>query len=115
MLKNAFVCELENNGEYQPILNGKPQTCGMRSGKVYLAAGQTCGQHSTNAYEEMLVFLSGQGEALIGEENKPHVVGKGKVLYIPPHTPHDIRNSGQKLLVYIYCVAPIISESEESK
>lgn len=115
MLKKAFVCELENNGEYQPILNGKPQTCGMRSGRVYLEANQACGQHSTNAHEEILIFLSGLGEALIGEDDKSHQVGKGKVLYIPPHTPHDIRNSGNKPLVYIYCVAPIINEREESK
>ena len=115
MSQEAFVYELENNGEYQPILNGKPQTCGMRSGRVYLAAGKSCGQHSTHAHEEILVFLSGNGEALIGQENRSHQVGKGKVLYIPPHTPHDIRNSGNEPLVYIYCVAPVISESEEPK
>jgi mannose-6-phosphate isomerase-like protein (cupin superfamily) len=115
MLKEAFVATLGNNNEYQPILNGKPQTCGMRSGRVYLEAGKSCGQHSTNAHEEILVFLNGQGEALIGQENKSHQVGKGKTLYIPPHTPHDIRNSGKEPLVYIYCVAPILDESEELK
>jgi len=115
MSREAFVANLENNGEYQQILNGEPQTCGIRSGRVYLGPCETCGQHSTNAHEEMLVFLSGHGEALIGQENKHHEVCKGKVLYIPPNTLHDIRNSGQEPLVYIYCVAPILSKSEESK
>jgi len=115
MSKEAFVVDLENNGDYQPILSGEPQTCGMRSGRVYLESGQACGQHSTNAHEEILVFLSGQGQALIGEENSLCHVGKGKVLYIPPHTPHDIKNSGNEPLVYIYCVAPIISSSEKLK
>lgn len=113
MSKKAFVYELENNDDYQPILNGKPQTCGMRSGRVYLATGKSCGQHSTHAHEEILVFLNGQGQALIGQENEVFQVGKGKVLYIPPHTPHDIKNSSQEPLVYIYCVAPIIEESGE--
>jgi len=113
--KRAFVVDLKNDDEYQPILKGEPQTCGMRSGRVYLESGQACGQHSTNAHEEILVFLSGQGQALIGEENSLCQVGKGKVLYIPPHTPHDIKNSGNEPLVYIYCVAPTITKRGEIK
>jgi quercetin dioxygenase-like cupin family protein len=115
MSKEAFVVTLENSVEYQQILNGKPQTCGMRSGRVYLEAGQSCGRHSTNAHEEVLVFLSGQGLALTGEDNKHHQVGKGKVLYIPPHTPHDIKNSDTMPLVYIYCVTPVINENCETR
>lgn len=107
MFKEAFVVNVENNAEYQSILDGRPQTCGMRSGRIYLGTGQTCGRHSTNAHEEILVFFSGQGEALIGDKDNRHHVGKGKVLYIPPHTSHDIRNSGNEPLVYIYCVAPV--------
>lgn len=110
MSKKAFVVDLENSGEYQQILNGEPETCGMRSGRVSLELDQACGRHSTNAHEEILVFLSGQGHAFIGDENCQHQVGKGKVLYIPPHTPHDIKNSDSETLVYIYCVAPIVSE-----
>ena len=107
MSKEAFVVTLENNGGYQPILNGEPKTCGMRLGKVYLESSQTYDQHSTNAQEEILVFLSGQGQALIGEENSLCQVGKGKVLYIPPHTPHDIKNSCNESLVYIYYSFPL--------
>ena len=110
MSKQAFVIDLKNNDEYQPLLNGEPQTCGMRSGRVFLKAGQSCGQHSTNAHEEILVFLSGQGEACIGQQESIFQIGKGKVLYIPPHTPHDIKNSDNEPLVYIYCVTPIGKE-----
>ncbi|MFA6424606.1 MAG: cupin domain-containing protein [Phycisphaerae bacterium] len=110
MSRQALVIDIKNNDEYQPLLNGEPQTCGMRSGRVYLKCGQSCGQHSTNAHEETLVFLSGQGQALIGEEKTCYLVGNGKVLYIPPHTLHDIKNSGNEPLIYIYCVAPIGKE-----
>jgi len=103
----VLVMDLSDNSEYQPLLEGVPQTCGMRSGKVYLKSGESCGQHSTEAHEEMLVFLSGSGLAYIGEEQTPHEVGAGKVCYIPPFTTHDNKNTGTEPLVYIYCVTPI--------
>jgi mannose-6-phosphate isomerase-like protein (cupin superfamily) len=107
-----LVIELNNNAEYQPLLRGVPQTCGMHAGKVYLQPGEVCGQHSTQQHEEMLVFLSGKGTALIGEEKTAFAVGNGKVCYIPPHTLHNISNTGTEPLVYIYCVAPVQSGSE---
>lgn len=113
MSKDVLVIDLENSGEYQPLLNGEPQTCGMRAGRVYLKEGESCGEHSTNAHEETLVFLSGQGHSLIGDEKKPYVVGEGKVIYIPPYTVHNIKNSGSAPLVYIYCVAPIAKDKEK--
>lgn len=103
--QKVLVVDLNNNNEYQKLLDGEPQTCGMRSGRVHLAAGKSCGQHSTRDNEELLVFLGGQGELVIGEE-QPLRIGKGKVAYIPPRTLHDVRNTGTEPLVYIYCVAP---------
>ena len=103
---NVCIIDLENNTEYQTLLGGKLQTCGMRSGRVYLQPGENCGRHSTNGHEEMLVFLSGQGLVLIAE-NHSLQVGKGKISYIPPHTTHDIKNTGTEPLIYIYCVAPV--------
>lgn len=104
--REVLVISLTDNTEYQRLLGGKPQTRGMRSGRVYLQPGETCGQHSTEQHEEMLVFLSGRGLALIGE-NDSFQVGQGKVSYIPPHTIHNIKNTGTEPLIYIYCVAPV--------
>ncbi|HNS20541.1 MAG TPA: cupin domain-containing protein [Sedimentisphaerales bacterium] len=101
----AFTLELNQQAEYQRILEGKPQTHGMRSGRVYLEPGKACGQHSTKNHEELLVFLAGQGELLIGDHDRL-TVGAGKVAYIPPETLHDVRNTGSEPLAYIYCVAP---------
>ena len=105
----VLVMDLNRNSEYQQLLDGKPQTCGMRSGRVYLQPGESCGQHSTKAHEELLVFLSGKGVVLIGEEETPYEVDAGKVCYIPPHTSHNNKNTGTEPLVYIYCVAPVNS------
>ena len=116
MSENVLIIELKNDPEYQPLLTGEPQTCGMRAGRVYLKPGETCGEHSTDAHEETLVFLSGKGTSLIGEEKIPHEVGAGKVCYIPPHTLHNIKNTGTEPLVYIYCVAPVrLLENELNK
>lgn len=104
--EKVLIIDLNKSAEYQKLLDGHPQTCGMRSGRVYVLPGQTCGRHSTNHHEEVLVFLSGHGLLLIGEKDSLQV-GEGKISYIPPHTVHDVKNTGDKPLIYIYCVAPI--------
>jgi mannose-6-phosphate isomerase-like protein (cupin superfamily) len=104
--KQVFVLPLNDQPEYQRILEGRPQSHGMRSGRVYIEPGAACGQHSTKNHEELLVFLSGQGQLLIGPQGS-FSVGRGRVSYIPPNTLHDVRNTGSEPLVYIYCVAPV--------
>ncbi len=99
--------ELTDAAEYQPLLRGEPQTCGMRSGRVYLKPGESCGEHSTGDHEEQLVFLAGRGTAYSGADKHPIPVGVGKILYVPPQMLHDICNTGDEPLVYIYCVTPI--------
>jgi mannose-6-phosphate isomerase-like protein (cupin superfamily) len=103
----VLVIDLADVPEYQPLLTGMPQTSGMRSGRVYLKPGEECGQHSTKAHEETLVFLSGKGTALIGEKEDSFEIGQGKICYIPPNTLHNIKNTSDLPLVYIYCVAPV--------
>lgn len=111
----VLIMDLNNKPEYQELLSGQPQTCGMRSGWVYLKPGETCGQHSTDDHEEMLIFMAGKGVALIGEEQIPHEIGVGKVCYIPPYTTHNNKNTGTEPLIYIYCVTPVAGLEEESE
>lgn len=111
--QKPLVMDLNDKADYQRLLAGRPQTCGMRSGRVYLDPGKACGQHSTKDREELLVFLSGCGLAQLGEVPEELAVGPGKVLYIPPETIHDIRNTGSEPLVYIYCVAPTFSSETQ--
>jgi len=107
--ETVLVIDLNEKPENQKLLDGKPQTYGMRSGRVYLSPGQSCGLHSTKDREELLVFLSGQGELIIGQDNR-FQVGKGKVSYIPPQTDHDVKNTGSEPLVYVYCVVPVTAD-----
>ena len=105
MSNKPFVMDLNDKNEFQRLLQGEPQTRGMKAGRVYLLPGQSCGQHSTGQREELLVFLSGSGKAII-EGSEPLDIGVGRVAYIPPQTLHDVKNTGTEPLIYIYCVAP---------
>jgi len=104
--KKAFVIEINDKKEYQRLIPGTPTTFGMKSGRVYLEPGQDCGVHSTENKEEQLVFLKGEGTAEIAGEKL--AVGAGRVCYIPPQTEHNILNTGNEPLIYIFCVAPVL-------
>jgi len=88
-----------------PLLQGAPQTTGMRSGFVRLKPGGTVGWHTTGKNEEALVILHGQGEALIDGQAKRAFVAPA-FAYIPPATRHNVSNTGKDLLEYVYVVAP---------
>ena len=88
-----------------PLLQGVPQTAGMRSGFVRLQPGATVGWHTTGKNEEALVILRGEGEALIDGQAKLTFAAPAFV-YIPPTTRHNVANTGREPLEYVYVVAP---------
>lgn len=101
-----IVLTLSEGTEYQPLLTGPPQTCGMRSGQVVLRRGQECGWHSTGRHEEQLVILAGQGEVL-SEDGEPLPVRAGQVIYVPPDRRHNVRGQGDQPMRYVYVVSPV--------
>ena len=96
---------LECPGGDCPLLRGTPQTAGMRSGFVRLKPGETVGWHTTGKNEESLVVLRGRGEARI-EGQPPRAFIAPALAYIPPVTRHNVANTGDELLEYVYVVAP---------
>jgi len=88
-----------------PLLKGAPQTAGMRSGYVRLKPGETVGWHTTAHNEESLVILTGHGEArLEGQHARPF--SAPALVYTPPATKHNVANTGNEILEYVYVVAP---------
>ena len=88
-----------------PLLKGAPQTAGMRSGYVRLKPGETVGWHTTGKNEESLVILRGRGEArLEGQSARPF--SAPGLVYIPPGMKHNVANTGNAVLEYVYVVAP---------
>ncbi len=92
-----------------PLLRGAPQTTGMRSGLVRLKPAESVGWHTTGPNEEALVILQGQGEALLEGHPKLTLAGPG-FAYMPPATRHNVVNTGNELLEYVYVVAPAKTE-----
>jgi mannose-6-phosphate isomerase-like protein (cupin superfamily) len=89
-----------------PVLMGPPESVTMRSGFVTLHPTESVGRHSTGANEELLVVLSGAGEM--------HFLAHGSLAllapctaYCPPHTEHDVTNTGNEPLRYVYVVAKV--------
>ena len=101
------VVKLEGSEKYQRLLPGAPVTCGMKSGHVCLKPGESVGQHSTDSREEAIVILEGCAQIIAGGAVSA-TASAGQLVYIPPHTDHDLRNSGNGILRYVYVVAPVI-------
>jgi mannose-6-phosphate isomerase-like protein (cupin superfamily) len=77
----------------------------MRSGFVRLKPGEVVGWHTTGKNEESLVVLPGRGEAHIeGAPARPFAAPA--LVYIPPATRHNVANVGDRVLEYVYVVAP---------
>jgi len=95
--------------EYQPLLTGKPQTAGMRSGRVVLSDGACNERHSTGNHEETLVFLAGSGQVRC-EGHDPIPARAGEIVYIPPKTFHQVCADAGVELRYVYVVAPVQRE-----
>ena len=89
----------------RPLLQGVPQTAGMRSGFVRMKPGETVGWHTTGHNEESLVILHGHGEARL-EGQPARAFTAPALVYIPPAVRHNVANTGKELLEYVYVVAP---------
>ena len=101
----AKVTHLNMTGaDYQRILSGPPDSVTMRSGMVRLSPGKSVGVHNTKGYEELIVVLEGEGEMRVTGQD-PLTIGKGSTAYCPPETEHNVVNTGDDVLKYIYIVA----------
>jgi len=102
----AKVVALDSSVKELSVLNGPPDSAGMRSGYIVLSPGQSVGKHSTGHHEEVLVVLEGAGEMLFKDGSKLPVKANTAV-YCPPETEHDVMNSGSQVLRYVYVVAEV--------
>jgi mannose-6-phosphate isomerase-like protein (cupin superfamily) len=105
-MKNAKVLKLDSSGKYQRLFSKDSGASCIKSGHVRLQAGEAVGDHSTEQREEMLVILKGMGEAVIDGTNIVKI-DDNSVVYIPPCTRHDIRNTGKDILEYIFITCPV--------
>lgn len=101
------IVQLISTEKYQRLLHGDPQTKGMKSGHVILQPAESVGEHTTAMREEAIIVLQGKGE-VTADNNPPMAIQEGAVVYIPPETRHNVKNTSNQLLEYIYVVSPIL-------
>ncbi|MFH1398373.1 MAG: cupin domain-containing protein [Candidatus Omnitrophota bacterium] len=105
--KSPVLIKLTQTDEYQRLLNGAPSTAGMKSGCVTLKPGESVGEHKTQGKEEAIIVLEGEADVYV-EGAFVFTAGKESLVYIPPETNHDIRNSRNQKLRYIYITVPVM-------
>jgi len=60
--------------------------------------------HAHPTQEQVYVIVRGHGQMLVRDQRRE--VEAGTLIYVPPATPHAIRNNGAELLVYASATAP---------
>jgi mannose-6-phosphate isomerase-like protein (cupin superfamily) len=99
------VVELDTHGkDYLQVLAGPPESVSMKSGLEVLAPNQSVGKHSTGQHEELLVVLQGRGVMTFKDGSKLDVQAN-HALYCPPETEHNVTNTGNGVLRYVYVVS----------
>jgi mannose-6-phosphate isomerase-like protein (cupin superfamily) len=71
---------------------------------VDCAPGSEQRPHSHETEEQVYVVVRGRGLMRAGDEELE--VGEGTLVFIPPRTPHAIRNTGDETLTYVSATSP---------
>jgi quercetin dioxygenase-like cupin family protein len=104
-MKNILskIVALPSGDEHFEILS-RQNAFRMRSGYVTLQPGKDVGTHSTEDFEEIIIIIEGHGE-LETEGSGRKAIGAGQIAYHPPDTRHNVINTDDKPLKYIYVVS----------
>ena len=104
-----FAVKMEKDQARQRLLGHLSDTVGLKSGQVILKPGEEVGEHNTENKEEVIVILEGEAE-ITSDKSGPVSAKKNSAAYIPPHTSHNVRNTGKSPLRYVYIVSLIVKE-----
>lgn len=99
----AIKINCESN-EYQRLLKCGEDTTAIHAGMVCLEPGKSVGKHNTKDGEEIILVLGGEGEmSFNGSESLK--MQEGFLMYCPTYTEHDVKNTGNELLRYVFVVS----------
>ena len=93
-----LVRRLERPG----TLVSRPDSHQLHSGYVILEPGKEVGEHATEGGEELIVMVEGKAEVM--SEGHTETVEAPCVVLVPAHTIHNVKNSSETLLKYVYIV-----------
>lgn len=99
----VFSIALKGRQRFTRLL-GDSSKKGLRAGLVVLKPKESVGEHKTEHKEEVIIILNGSATIYYGK-NKKIKAPQNTFVYIPPETLHDVKNSGSKILRYLYVTA----------
>ena len=107
MIKEKVFCtQPKGRQRFLRLVGDSTKLKGLRSGYVVLKPQESIGEHNTGSSEEVIFIINGSG--LVCHRQKSRVkVKQNTFVYIPPQTPHNVINTGKKLLKYIYTAARV--------
>jgi len=79
-----------------------PESRMLKSGRVILAPREEVGEHVTDKREEIVVVLKGTG--ILVKEGEETALKAGEAHFIAQEIRHNIRNSSDEMLEYVYVV-----------
>ena len=85
------------------VLRQGENSIALHSGYVLLKKGESVGKHNSGAYEELIIVLKGEG-TFKSADGATLKVKAGETLYCPPNIEHDMTNTGNEDLEYVYVV-----------
>ena len=101
--KVLFV-QLKGRQKFLRLFGDSSKLQGLRSGYVVLKPQASIGEHNTGSSEEVIIVTEGRGLISCGSF-KVLKVKKHSFVYVPPHTPHNVINTGRVALKYVYTAA----------
>jgi mannose-6-phosphate isomerase-like protein (cupin superfamily) len=99
----ANIARLKNPGHWGKPLIWK-ETVGTSSGFEVGTSGYDAKEYpesKTHDDEEAIYIISGEGMALIGDQEIP--LKPGTAIYVAPKTPHAIKRTSKEPLKAVYC------------
>ena len=100
-MTEPFGKSLVSRKKFLRLLGLPGEKGGLRSGLVVLPAGKSIGEHNTDEKKEILVILRGKARVYFGKKKMISLSAPG-FIFIPPKTPHDVKNIGRNNLKYVY-------------
>ena len=103
---NILVMKLKGRQRFARLLGDSSKMKGLRSGLVTLKPKESIGEHKTEKKEEIIIILNGSATVYYGKRKFVKAV-KNTFVYIPPETLHNVKNSGNKILQYVYVTTQV--------
>ncbi len=105
-IEKVFCLQLKGRQRFLRLLGDSNKVKGLKAGLVTLKPQESIGEHKTENKEEVIVILKGNATVCYGK-NKKIKAPQNSLVFIPPETLHNIKNSGSKILQYVYVTTQV--------